>query len=266
MRFVFVEILKNPIILVFIMNKISFYTCNDIEIVTGTGMHEFPYHSHNSYMAGAVLDGCGEFCIDKHFSILNKNDVYVVPSNTAMSMKPMHDFSYITICFKNDLANMLNKCEAKKYYYRNLGYILLNMSDNFQAKLIDENTFTNTLIKLLNLKVSNTPLQPKNSMITKAMQYINDNCAEKFDLERLAEEVFLSKYYLVRLFRREMGITPHQYYQQCKVRELRKMAPCFSQKNIAYELNFSTQSHMDSVFKKYMGITMKNYISSIEHK
>ena len=136
------------------------------------------------------------------------------------------------------------------------------MSDNLQAKLIDENTFTNTLIKLFDLKVPNTPLQPKNPMITKAIQYINDNCAEKFDLERLAEEVYLSKYYLVRLFRREMGITPHQYYQQCKVRELRKMALCFSQKNIAYELNFSTQSHMDSVFKKYMGITMKNYIKN----
>lgn len=248
------------------MNKISFYICNDIEIVTGMGMHEFPYHSHNSYMVGAVLDGCAEFCIDKHFSVLNKNDVYVVSSNTGMSMKPRNDFSYVTICFKNNLANMLNKYQAKKYYYSNLGYILLKLSNDFKAKLIDENTFTNSLIELIDLKVSDTPLQPKNSTITKAVQYINDNCSEKFDLKCLAEEVFLSKYYLIRLFRRQMGITPHQYYQQCKVRELRKMALCFSQKNIAYELNFSTQSHMDSVFKKYMGITMKNYISSVEYK
>lgn len=248
------------------MNKISFYICNDIEIVTGIGMHEFPYHSHNSYMVGAVLDGCAEFCIDKHFSVLNKNDVYVVPSNTGMSMKPRNDFSYVTICFKNNLADILNKYEAKKYYYSNWGYILLKMANDFRVKLIDEIAFTDTLIKLLDLNVLNTSLQPKNPTITKAVQYINDNCAEKFNLERLAAEVFLSKYYLVRLFRREMGITPHQYYQQCKVRELRKMAPCFSQKNIAYDLNFSTQSHMDSVFKKYMGITMKNYVSSVEHK
>lgn len=246
------------------MNKISFYICNDIEIVTGIGMHEFPYHSHNSYMVGAVLDGCAEFCIDKHFSVLNKNDVYVVSSNTGMSMKPRNDFPYITICFKNNLANMLNQYEEKKYYYGGLGNVLLKMSNDFQTKLIDEITFTNALIKLLDLKVLNTPMQTKNPTITKAMQYINDNCAEKFDLERLAAEVFLSKYYLVRLFKREMGITPHQYYQQCKVRECRKMAPCSSQKNIAYDLNFSTQSHMDSVFIKYMGITMKNYISSVK--
>lgn len=248
------------------MNKISFYTCNDIEIITGIGMHEFPYHSHNSYMAGAVLNGCGEFCIDNHFSILNKNDVYIVPSNTGMSMKPKNDFSYITICFKNSLADMLNRYEAEQYYYRDLGYVLLKMCSDFQIKLIDEITFANTLIELLDLKVLNIPLQPKNPTVMMAMQYINDNCTEKFDLDCLSEKVFLSKYYLVRLFRKELGITPHQYYQQCKVREIRRRVQYFSQKNIAYDLNFSTQSHMNSVFKKYMGITMKDYILSVEHK
>lgn len=164
------------------MNKISFYICDDIEIVTGIGMHEFPYHSHNSYMVGAVLDGCAEFCIDKHFSVLNKNDVYVVSSNTGMSMKPRNDFSYITICFKNNLTNMLNKYEAKKYYYGGLGNVLLKISNDFQTNSIDEIAFTNALIKLLDLKVLNTPMQTKNPTITKAMQYINDNCAEKYCL------------------------------------------------------------------------------------
>lgn len=229
-------------------------------------MHEFPYHSHNSYIVGVVLDGCAEFCIDNRFSVLNKNDVYVVSSNTGMSMKPRNDFSYVTICFKNNLAKMLSKYEIKRYYYSNLGCGFLKISNDFQTKLIDEIAFTDTIIKLLGLKILNAPLSPKNPTITKAMQYINDNCAEKFNLDRLAAEVFLSKYYLVRLFKREMGITPHQYYQQCKVRELKKMAPCFSQINIAYDLNFSTQSHMDNVFKKYMGITVKNYISSVKHK
>lgn len=164
------------------MNKISFYIWNDIEIVTGKGMHEFPYHSHNSYMVGAVLDGCAEFCIDKHFSVLNKNDVYVVSSNTGMSMKPRNEFSYITVCFKNNLANMLNQYEAKKYYYSGLGNVLLKISNDFQTNSIDEIAFTNALIKLLDLKVLNTPLQTKNPTITKAMQYINDNCAEKYCL------------------------------------------------------------------------------------
>lgn len=248
------------------MNKISFYTCNDIEIVTGTGMHEFPYHSHNSYMIGIVLDGCGKFCIDKHFALLNKDNVYVVPSNTGMSIKPKNDFSYVTICFKNNLAVMLNKCEVPHYYYNNLGDICAKISDDFQAGLVDEVTFMNIFIKLLDLKVLDTPVRPQNPVIMKAMQYMNDNCAEKFDLEHLAASVFLSKYYLVRLFKREMGITPYQYYQQCRVRELRKRAFCFSQKNIAYDLNFSSQSHMDSVFKKYMGVTIKSFISSMGHK
>ena len=246
------------------MNKISFYKCNNIEIIIGAGMHEFPYHSHNSYMVGAVLEGCGEFCIGKELSMLNRNDVYIVPSNTGISIKPKKDFVYITVCFKNNLADIMNKYQVKKYYFNNLGHNLLNMANDFRGQLIDESAFINLLIKLFDLKVLNVSIQPKSTVIIKAMQYINDNCSEKFDLDILSEEVFLSKYYLVRLFRKEVGITPQQYYQQCKLRKLKKMAPIFSQKRIAYDLNFSTQSHMNSIFKKYMGITLKDYISSIE--
>ena len=33
-------------------------------------------------------------------------------------------------------------------------------------------------------------------------------------VDEIAEAIHLSKYYLERLFKREMGITPHQYYTQ----------------------------------------------------
>ena len=62
-----------------------------------------------------------------------------------------------------------------------------------------------------------------------------------------------------------MGITPKQYHQQCKVRKIKNMVFENSQSDIAYALNFSTQSHMNSMFKKYMGISMGSYSSAIEY-
>jgi AraC-like DNA-binding protein len=61
-----------------------------------------------------------------------------------------------------------------------------------------------------------------------------------------------------------MGITPKQYHQQCKVRKIKDMVFESSQSNIAYELNFTSQSHMNDVFKKYMGITTGSYSSAVE--
>lgn len=99
------------------MNQISFYKTGNVEIIIGKGMHAFPYYTHNSYMIGAVLNGCGEFCIGETTSKLNKNDCYIVPSDTGISIKPLSDFSYITICLKNELAVQMSSYEANCCYY-----------------------------------------------------------------------------------------------------------------------------------------------------
>lgn len=95
------------------MNKISFYLDGNIEIVIGAGLHKFPLHTHNSFMVGAVLEGCGEFYIDNKTSKLSKGDAYIVPSNTGIAINPISDFSYITICLKNELAIIMKDYRRK---------------------------------------------------------------------------------------------------------------------------------------------------------
>lgn len=244
------------------MNKISFYVNGNVEIITGTGMHEFPYHTHNCFMAGAILSGSGEFCINGKASSLRKKDCYIVPSDTGISIKPIRDFSYITICLKNELAAFFKKYKSDSYYYTDMSDHLLALVGKLQMQQIDELSFTNEIVDMFGLcRHTDTA---KSEYIIKAVQYINESCKNKFDLNELAENVFLSKYYLIRVFKREMGITPKQYHQQCKVRKLKSMIFEFPQSSIAYDLSFSTQSHMDSVFKRYMGITLNDYISSMK--
>lgn len=85
-------------------------------------------------------------------------------------------------------------------------------------------------------------------------------------MDELARNSYVSKYHLIRTFKKEMGVTPKQYHQQCKVRKMKNMVFEDSQCDIAYELNFSTQSHMNSILKKYMGIPIGRYLAATEYK
>lgn len=221
------------------MNQISFYLDGNIEIVIGVGLHKFPYHTHNSFMVGAVLEGCSEFNIYNKTSKLSKGDAYIVPSNTGIAINPVSDFSYITICLENELANA------------------------FRTHNIDEQCFAIHLIDMFALYKVSAPVK---SMCTeKTVRYLNNHFQSKFSLDELARNSYVSKYHLIRTFKKEMEITPKQYHQQCKVRCIKNMVFENSQSDIAYALNFSTQSHMNSIFKKYMGITMGSYSLAIEY-
>lgn len=246
------------------MNQISFYLDGNVEIVIGKGLHKFPYHTHSSFMVGAILDGCSEFNIDNKVSKLSKGDAYIVPSNTGIAINPISDFSYITICLKNEWAIIMKDYKADNYFYSDLGDNLLELGNAFRMHTIDEQCFAMHLIDMFALHKISASVR---SMCTEKMvQYLNNHFQSKFSLDELARSSCVSKYHLIRTFKKEMGITPKQYHQQCKVRKMKNMVLEDSQCDIAYALNFSTQSHMNSIFKKYMGIPMGRYLTAIEYK
>ncbi|MBP3475072.1 MAG: helix-turn-helix transcriptional regulator [Lachnospiraceae bacterium] len=244
------------------MNKVSFYVDGNIEIIAGVGMHKFPYHTHNSFLVGAVLEGYGEFRIGDKLSTLHKGECYIVPSDVGIAIKPISDFSYITICLKNELAAIMKDYKSDSYFYSGLSNKLLELTTSLRMHNVDEQFLAVHIADMFELyKVYNST---RLKCTEKAVQYINNHFQSKFSLDELAKNCFMSKYHLIRTFKKEMGITPKQYHQQCKVRKLKDMIFDDSQSNIAYMLNFSTQSHMDSIFKKYMGITLGSYISAVE--
>lgn len=244
------------------MNRVSFYINGNIEIIVGAGMHKFPYHTHNSFLVGAVLEGYGEFCIDDKIATLHEGDCYIVPSDKGVAINPKGNFSYITVCLKNELSTFMKAYKSDCYYYSGLSNRLLELTTNFQIQNIDEKSYVVHIVDLFGLYKTSNP--DRSECIVKAIQYICNHAQSKFSLDELAKNCFMSKYHLIRTFKKEMGVTPKQYHQQCKVRKLKDMIFEVSQSNMAYMLNFSTQIHMDSIFKKYMGITPNSYIAAVE--
>nr|WP_277607247.1 AraC family transcriptional regulator [Acinetobacter higginsii] len=92
------------------------------------------------------------------------------------------------------------------------------------------------------------------------LECLEDNI-ENLSLQELSEKMNMSRYALIRLFKHYFGLTPHAYQLNYKVNQARQRLrePDRDLARLAYELDFSDQSHFHRVFKQHTGITPKQY-------
>ncbi len=248
-------------------NKISFFQKGSIEIVDGEGTHKFPYHTHDSFMIGVVKSGVAKFVIENNEHILVNGMTYLIPPNVGMSITPVKPYSYLTICIKNERKIQLGQYKSDLYILNNPGDRVMSLCNKFKFEKLSEEEFIDELVETLELQENREELNKEYSStaVKDAVRYIKEHVNDKFSLDELAKAVYLSKYHLVRVFKNEMGITPKQYDQQCKIRKAReRVLHEESEADIAFDLNFSNQSHLCSVFKRYMGISINDYKCNVE--
>jgi len=67
-------------------NIITFYEKGAVEILHGKSTHSFPIHSHESFCIGVIKKGKVLFNINNSKKLLKENMVFIVPSNTGISI------------------------------------------------------------------------------------------------------------------------------------------------------------------------------------
>jgi AraC-like DNA-binding protein len=96
----------------------------------------------------------------------------------------------------------------------------------------------------------------KRSRIARVRDYLETEFAEPIDLQQLADVADLSRFQLLRAFRRETGMTPHVYLTDCRVRAARRLlAQGDDVADVAAACGFSDQSHLTRIFKAHAGVT-----------
>ncbi|AKG22009.1 helix-turn-helix domain-containing protein [Calothrix sp. 336/3] len=91
------------------------------------------------------------------------------------------------------------------------------------------------------------------------LDYIQSHLEQDLGLEELAKLANLSPHYFAQLFKQSMGMTPHQYVIQQRVEKAKEL---LLQGNlpiadVAYEVGFANQSHLNRHFKRLLGVTPK---------
>jgi AraC-like DNA-binding protein len=107
------------------------------------------------------------------------------------------------------------------------------------------------------------PVRPERAAtpaLSRAAEYLRDRCSEPVSLGDLCGASGLSASYLVRAFKAHYGLTPHAWQLNHRIQRgrmaLRHGRPIAE---VAHELGFADQAHLQRTFKRFVAATPGQY-------
>jgi AraC-like DNA-binding protein len=103
-----------------------------------------------------------------------------------------------------------------------------------------------------------TGIEPRHVALIR--EYLRSNLHRNVRLHELASLTGLSKAYLIRSFRRLVGMPPYEWLLQLRIEEARRrLQKGYRISDLAIELGFADQSHFHRRFKLITGMTPAAY-------
>lgn len=91
-------------------------------------------------------------------------------------------------------------------------------------------------------------------------RFIEEHYAETISLDQLSSLTGLSKYHLLHSFTKQKGISPYSYLETLRITHAKKLLEKGeSPADTAFATGFHDQSHFTNFFKKFIGLTPKQY-------
>ena len=99
----------------------------------------------------------------------------------------------------------------------------------------------------------------------RAIRFIDENFVNELKLDDIAAFVSLSPIYFHHRFRNATGKTPHNYVLEKRIKKAENMlmSANYSISQVAYECGFSSQSYITYAFKKYKGVSPREYAKKV---
>ncbi len=239
-----------------------FHSEYDLEFVLTENVDiAFKTHNHVSkYVVGLVLSGELKISVEDKESIVSTEDIFIIPIYSPHSMSmTMDDTKILSMCIGKEFINMYVHNQGQEILIR---YIqeLIN-----QEVIKDKHgfAFEESMDIVVDLYQDQTKAVPYE--IEKINQLLISEPERRLEIEKLAREIYISKYYLIRKFKEEIGLTPHNFQLQNRIRKAQNLLKTGENiTTVGMELGFYDQSHFIKTFKSVVGITPSEYIDSIK--
>jgi len=104
-----------------------------------------------------------------------------------------------------------------------------------------------------------------NNVLVKDIQnYIDKNYQNEILIDNISNEFLITTSHLIRLFKKELGLTPYQYILNKRVNLAKKLiSQNISIAEASLMCSFSDQSHLYKYFQQIFSITPKEYQNSL---
>lgn len=137
---------------------------------------------------------------------------------------------------------------------KNMEY-LLNL---YSQELIFHLLQVKGVSRLLNLKPEN--------IISKAIQYMNDEYMFPLTIKQISAQFDMSEANFSQCFKKATGINPKEYLTNLRMEKAKKLIIHSSVTDTAFDLGYRNVSRFITLFKEKYGVTPKQYQKNIFHK
>jgi len=222
-------------------------------VFTSNATKSYPTHIHeSSYIIGVIQKGSITITFGNENKTYKADDCFIITPNRPHSISSNADYSAVSVCIKTSVFIRLNLSIKNEIFRTLLTYIGEHLSAfQFEA-----------LVLHLNLLFKN-PALPQVTDFEPIKNFVKNTIQDKNNLDTLSALSNYSKYHFERKFKKDVGLSPHDYQIQAKIKYakyllINKMPIT----KVAADLGFTDQSHFNRCFKKHVGLTPKQYICS----
>ncbi|MDJ0755383.1 MAG: AraC family transcriptional regulator [Ardenticatenaceae bacterium] len=246
--------------------------------------YAYPRHSHDQYVICLIERGVQSF--------LHRGTKYITPPSGLIMINPgvIHTGEpateqgfllrslYPTVASLQAVAAELSDRSNRIPYFKEVRVDDPVMTQAFIAlhdalkgednPLAAEAQYLTTMAELIrryaDLQPAERPLGHERRAVRQAREYLESHFDQSISLTDLADHVALSPYYFLRVFRREVGLPPHAFLQDVRIRRAQQLIEQGRPlAEVAQSTGFSSQSHLTRRFKRVVGVTPGRYATQI---
>ena len=251
--------------------------------------HDIEYHYHNFHKVLIFLSGHVTYSIEGRSYQLQPNDIVFVNSgevhkpiicdNTTyeriiiyISKDYLSSYSEenndLSLCFKKASHNKSHVLRVHSFANSKLGSITKELeasfnTDEYANDLYHNILFLEFMIQLNRLSINDGVEYIKNSSpnqkIVEIINYVNNNLTDEISIDSIANTFFLSRYYLMHIFKEETGYTIGNYITNKRLLLAKDLiAHGMPITAACYESGFKNYSTFSRAYKKSFGTTPTN--------
>ena len=218
----------------------------------------YPLHNHVSVLTiGIVLKGSIILTANREIKTYKKDETFAILPYVPHSISANDSYTLLSLC--------LDKNVVKQYTTDIIqNNIVTLLADVLSMEKINQNQILQ-LLNCLNALVdfSDWHHDNHNPFINDLKRQLELYPESRFSVEEMAQKAFVSKYHFIRSFKAEVGLTPHHFQIQNRIRKAQRL---LHQREtiteVALTTGFCDQSHFIKQFKKYVGLPPLVYKSS----
>lgn len=257
----------------FYVQEAGFFRCNQkyytkqkdiasfVMILTTAGCGELVYNGKTTdLLPGSLvfLDSM-EFHEHRTKKKSGKWEIYWIQAYGSSMMAYYHQF------MQERTLPVIELCESKTILNLMQKLIEINKEKSRGIELLSSKYIVELLTELLFAADAVTPPGKKMPLfVRQAMRDIDAHFCEEISLDSIASSVAVSKYHLIKEFKKYTGFAPMEYVISARIgrAKLMLMSGPESIKNIALSVGFHSVSHFINTFKAHTGNTPSQFRQS----